>query len=160
MVLPSEIRWLQLCQVQHHDWHQGIIKYSLSSQIMASAKLGVLVICCKRFTFCPRCDTMRWRCSVCRSLDHLLPSGSLALLHLPFPPPSTETTSSSHLAHRPEMRISQMYKIHTPVMKMGAGDHSVIQCCLWNGPIAISVICYVLVFCDSYPHPLPYVDSL
>lgn len=160
MVLPSEVRWLQLWQVLHHHWHQGIFKYSLSSQILASAKLGVLVIWCKRFTLRPSCDTMRWRCSVCRSLDHLPPSGSLAPLHLPFPPPSTETTLSFHLAHKPEMRISQTYKTHTPVMKMGAGDHSFTQCCFWNGPIAISVIWYVLVFCDSYPHPLPYVGSL
>lgn len=77
-----------------------------------------------------------------------------------FLPPSTEaTSSSSHLSHKPEMRISQMYKINTRMMKRAAGDHSFSQCCLWNGTIAISIVWYVLVFCNLYPHPFPYVDS-
>lgn len=160
MVLPSEDRWLQLWLVLHHHGHQGIIKHSLSPKIMASPKLGVFVIWCKCFTFCPRCDTMRWHWSVRRSLDHLPYLEAWHHCIFPSSPPHTEATSlSSHLSHKPEMRISQKYKIHVPVMKIGAGNHSFRQCCLWNGPIVISVIWYVLVFCDSCSHLFPYVDS-
>lgn len=144
MVLPSEVRWLQLWQVLHHHWHQGIIKYSLSSQAMASPKLAVLVICCKRFTFRPMvCDTMRWHWSVCRSLDHLPPSGILAPLHLPFPPsqhwihivfspfPLTRNVWNTYTCDENGCRRSQLHAVL--FMKWADSNfcHLVCSCLLW-----------------------------